>query len=632
MPKFIHRIVFVVAISQAIASHFCQAHEGPDPLARWRFDSQGVITEADATTLRARRGPDGSVMGKHQLLGERYEEALFLSGNQSGIVLAEDHNEVTKFLPSESLTVSAVVSVDRPEKWGGLVGVIQDNGSSEAGWLLGYDQTTFTFALRGENGPDELTYLKGTTKYETGKLYHVVAVYDGKTMQIYVNGNLDAKSTEQSGPIHYPEKALFMIGAYRDDNEFYGYRGRIRDIVLYDLAAKKAWVEHDYEHNAELAKLPPVEIHEPLGFVIEPYLQFGTQSAMTVMWRSNQPAMASLYYGETTQCQQQIEVHDLKTIHEIRIENLQPETQYFYRTETRQSVQDEPLRSEVATFQTAINQDTPFAFAVISDTQGNPVVSGKLAVMAWEQRPSFLLHPGDLVSNGPDDSHWTQHFFPSMNPLIRHVPFYPVLGNHERNAQYYYDYVSLPNPEYYYTYRFGNAQFFMIDSNRNLDPPSEQYQWLEKQLSESDATWKFVCHHHPPYSSDENDYGNLWKTNQGTRGDTKARQLVPLYEKYHVDIVWNGHIHSYERTWPIYENKAVVQGAPVYMITGGGGGPLETPGPIRPFFMNTVRRGHHYGMVRINGAKLEFQAYDLENRLFDQMVIEKKSVLSRDQE
>lgn len=630
MTSLIQRTFLMSAAILATAPSFCLAHEGPDPLARWRFDSQGIATEGETTTLRARRGPNGTVLGKHQIIGEKYEEAIFLPGDRSGIVLADDHNQVAAFLPGEALTVSAVVSVDRPEKWGGLVGVIQDNGSAEAGWLLGYDQTTFTFALRGENGPGSLTYLKGSTKYEAGKLYHVVAVYDGKTMQIYVNGKLDAESIAQSGPIHYPSKAPFMLGAYRDDNEFHGHRGRIRDIVLYDLAAKKAWVEHDYEHNADLAKLPPVAIHDPLDFVIDPYLQFGTQTTMTVMWRSNRPAMGTLCYGETADCSQRIDVSDPKTIHEIRIENLLPETQYFYRTETRLSEEEEPLRSEVATFQTAVKEKTPFAFAVISDTQGNPAVSGKLAGFAWEQRPSFLLHPGDLVSNGPDDSHWTQHFFPSMNPLIRHVPFYPVLGNHERNAQYYYDYVSLPTPEYYYTYRFGNAQFFMIDTNRNVDPESEQYQWLEKELAQSDATWKFVCHHHPPYSSDENDYGNLWKTNKGTRGDTKARQLVPLYEKYYVDIVWNGHIHSYERTWPILQNKAVDAGAPIYMITGGGGGHLETPGPVRPFFMNTVRRGHHYAMVRINGSKLEFQAYDLDNRLFDQMVIEKKA--GRDQE
>ena len=60
------------------------------------------------------------------------------------------------------------------------------------------------------------------------------------------------------------------------------------------------------------------------------------------------------------------------------------------------------------------------------------------------------------------------------------------------------------------------------------------------------------------------------------------------------------------------------------MITGGGGGGLETPGPSRPFFENTVRRGHHYIMIRINGRVLEMQAYDLEGILFDTLRIEQK--------
>ena len=198
-----------------------------------------------------------------------------------------------------------------------------------------------------------------------------------------------------------------------------------------------------------------------------------------------------------------------------------------------------------------------------------------------------------------------------------------MLGNHEQNAQNYFDYVSLPDPEFYYTYTFGNTQFFMIDSNRKVDPQSDQYRWLDKELSRSKATWKFVCHHHPPFSSDENDYGDLWKTNRGTRGDTRVRQLVDLYERHRVDFVWNGHIHSYERTWPLRSGRAVNNDGPIYMITGGGGGSLETPGPIRPFYQNTVRRGHHYAMVRINGSRLEIQAYDIENRLFDTITISK---------
>ena len=166
----------------------------------------------------------------------------------------------------------------------------------------------------------------------------------------------------------------------------------------------------------------------------------------------------------------------------------------------------------------------------------------------------------------------------------------------------------------------------MIYTNRKVGPGTEQYTWLEKQLQDSSAKWKFVCHHHPPYSSDENDYGDLWKSNRSTRGDLRARQLVPLYEKYGVDIVWNGHIHSYERTWRIRKGKAVQNAAPFYMITGGGGGGLETPGPFRPFFQNNVRRGHHYVMVYINDGILEIKSFALDGKLFDTATINKPSI------
>ncbi|MEM8947452.1 MAG: metallophosphoesterase, partial [Planctomycetota bacterium] len=184
-------------------------------------------------------------------------------------------------------------------------------------------------------------------------------------------------------------------------------------------------------------------------------------------------------------------------------------------------------------------------------------------------------------------------------------------------ANNYFDYMSLPDPEYYYDFKYGNAHFFMIDSNRNVDPKSEQYQWLDEQLAASDSVWKFVCHHHPLYSSDENDYGDLWQTNRSSHGDARVRQLASLYERHHVDIVWNGHIHSYERTWPVREGTAQQADAPIYIITGGGGGGLETPGPVRPFFQNHVRRGHHYVMVHVNGRTLEFRAFTLDDRLFD---------------
>lgn len=620
------RIPFsICAVTIALLGHSAQsihAHEGPDPLAHWMMNARSV---ADGR-LNARLGPAGQLAGDYEIVQDPRGDALYFSGALAGCVVADDFHDVQEFLPRDHLTVSAWVSIDTPQEWGGIVGCLQDNGGEEAGWLLGYNERTFLFGLAttgADDGDGVMTYLAGNTEYERGKLYHVVAVYDGELMELYVNGVLDASSEEQSGEVLYPAAAPLTIGRYQDANEFYPHHGRIREIAIYDLAARLAWVEHDFSHNAELAALPALVIAPEFDFIIEPYLQWGMQTGMTIMWQTSQSSTSIVHHGETSDCDQQVVVEGTSLIHEVRIDGLEPETQYFYHVESTNEHGD-TITSEVRTFQTAVNEETPFAFAIISDTQGNPQVAGQLAGLAWNQRPSFLLHPGDLVETGTNDMHWTRHFFPSMHELISRVPLFPVLGNHEQNARNYYDYMSLPEPEYYYDFRYGNAHFFMVDSNRNVDPGSEQWQWLEQALSESDAVWKFACHHHPPYSSDENDYGDLWKTNRSTRGDERVRQLCELYDRYGVDIVWNGHIHSYERTWPIRMGQAVDEEGTIYMITGGGGGFLENAGPSRPGFQNNVRHGHHYCMCVINGRVLEFKAFDLDDRLFDTLRIEKR--------
>jgi len=124
-----------------------------------------------------------------------------------------------------------------------------------------------------------------------------------------------------------------------------------------------------------------------------------------------------------------------------------------------------------------------------------------------------------------------------MRPLTSRVPFYSATDNHEQNASNYYEYVSVPNPKYYYDFRYGDALFFMLDTNRNVGSDSEQYEWLEENLAKSDAKWKFASHHHPPFSSDEDDSGNLWKQNKSAGGDLRARQLSELYKRYGFDIV-----------------------------------------------------------------------------------------------
>jgi predicted phosphodiesterase len=240
-------------------------------------------------------------------------------------------------------------------------------------------------------------------------------------------------------------------------------------------------------------------------------------------------------------------------------------------------------------------------------------------------RPNLVLHAGDLVDTGTVKSDWTSHFFPAMQPLIGRVPFMPVLGNHEQDAKHYYDYMVLPQPEMYYSFTFGNAEFFMIDGNRTLTEGSKQLLWLDQALENSKATWKFAVLHQPPYTSDSNDYGDTYITNS-TRGDTNVQHIIALLEQYGVDICFSGHVHDYERTFPILDGhvKPFEDGGVTYITTAGGGGHLEHFDPTNTWFGHKKANYHHLVYIAIHGNHLEFQAIDEHGQLFDVFTLNKE--------
>jgi hypothetical protein len=198
---------------------------------------------------------------------------------------------------------------------------------------------------------------------------------------------------------------------------------------------------------------------------------------------------------------------------------------------------------------------------------------------------------------------------------------YVAIGNHEANAHWFYDYMSYPPPEDYYSFDYGNAHFIMLDSPKGFALGSEQYAWLEKDLAATKATWKIVCHHYAPYSSDNDDYGDT-RSGPGTYGDEEVRKIVPLLEQYGVDMVFFGHIHDYERTWPLREGKVSDRGI-VYIQTGGGAGGLEDYAPTHTWFTAKVHRDHHYCYVTVNGNALRLTATDIDGRMFDYLDLRK---------
>jgi predicted phosphodiesterase len=308
---------------------------------------------------------------------------------------------------------------------------------------------------------------------------------------------------------------------------------------------------------------------------------------------------------------------------EVVLDNLEPGTKYFYRVVCTDD-EGRKLEGKPLTFMTAPGVDDAYSFAVIGDTQRNPTVTAKVAKLMWERRPNFAIHVGDVVDDGAAKWQWTGDLFKPCNELFGRVAVFPCIGNHEKNHEHYYKYFALPKPEYYYSFKYGNAEFFATDTNtrRDLTPKGEQYKWLDKALAASDAKWKICFHHHPPYSSDDNDFGDSWK-GPTRAGDVRVRDFVKLYEKHNVDLVLNGHVHVYERTWPIRDGKVDENSGVVYITTGGGGARLENFAPTPAFYKQEGRVDYHYCYVTVHRGTFNMKVFDHEGRLFDQFALKK---------
>ena len=224
-----------------------------DPIGRWQFDRVHVRGK----TARALKGKVHATVVGPVRFGSEKPRALVLGVDkgQNHVSISEDLSKAP--LPKESITVEAWVRVDRPQKWGGIVGALQDNGNYEKGWLLGFQGSNFFFALASAGGKGKLTYLKAPGGYDPGSWYHVVGTYDGREQRLYVDGKLSTSGRAQSGAIAYPPKGFYVIGAYRDDNEYYPMTGQIAEVSVWARALGTADVKAAFESRKKL--FPGVE-------------------------------------------------------------------------------------------------------------------------------------------------------------------------------------------------------------------------------------------------------------------------------------------------------------------------------------------------------------------------------------
>jgi hypothetical protein len=208
-----------------------EATEKPVLLARW---APTGLDESKQSLADSVGQHDGRVEGGVKVRTDDGAAGLEFDG-QSAVTI-ESNAVGADWLPTRAFSVSARVRIDRRQRWGGLIGAVQDDGNLEKGWVLGFDESRLTFAVStvgGDDGNGQLTYLTSRTAYELGQWYDVVATYDGRVMRLYVNGALESVSRAQTDALLPTKNSPLVLGVYRDSNENYPLTGALGEVRLY---------------------------------------------------------------------------------------------------------------------------------------------------------------------------------------------------------------------------------------------------------------------------------------------------------------------------------------------------------------------------------------------------------------
>ena len=342
-----------------------------------------------------------------------------------------------------------------------------------------------------------------------------------------------------------------------------------------------------------------------------PYLQPGPDGSrlvdghesMVVAWQTDTtPARFELTYGQRgTEHQADVtsvsrgkedrRVTERRINYSARLEGLHLGTRYRYRM----AMDGKPFAE--GWFTTRKPRGRRTHFVAFGDNSYGTMSDRAIAYYAYQARPDFVMNTGDTVYYEGRDSEYGRFFFPVYNateagprigaPLMRSVPVYTVLGNHDvesksgglRGADFdrfvdalgYFTNLELPmngpmpnSPvplfgeskrmeEFMhamrgrypgmanYSFDYGDGHFLCLDSNVYVDPTDPALmRWIESDLASTDAAWKFVVCHHPPFNIGI-EHGD----------EQQIRALCPIFERLGVDLVMSGHEHNYQRTRPI---------------------------------------------------------------------------------
>ena len=307
-----------------------------------------------------------------------------------------------------------------------------------------------------------------------------------------------------------------------------------------------------------------------------PYFQKQAPDAMSVLWNTAEPETGVVRYGLSPE-NLDIELREEMAgeAHELRLINLQAGKRYYYSVGNPDSMKYGG--GEANWFMTApeTGADTAVRLWVIGDSgsPGKVAWSVRDAMKNWVKANSREGKPyidqwltlGDNAYRSGSNQQYRFAFFDSYSSILNNIAPWPGYGNHDARRRAFFDIFSLPEQaesggvastsEHYYSFDYANVHTVMLDSqDSDRDSGGEMLNWLKRDLEAYQTSgqakgldWLIVAFHHPPYSKGSHDSDD--EDDSGGRMIDMRQVVLPVLERYGVDLVMSGHSHGYERSY-----------------------------------------------------------------------------------
>ena len=281
----------------------------------------------------------------------------------------------------------------------------------------------------------------------------------------------------------------------------------------------------------------------------------------------------------------------------------------------------------------------------------------------------FILNTGDITAyDGRRPDHWALFLRENkhQHPLLNEIPYLPTVGNHDRVNNLTYgkaNYEAVFDYPPFYKVEFKNLDLFVVDSNIIIDWKDElddELQdrifkkwyvsgdpqcpaWLERELANSEKTFKIVSMHHSPLS-----FGLHWKdwtnSSYGRDSERKRRELIDVMLKHGVQVVFSGHDHIYQHNYLHFDDKG---GNPVvemhFIVSSGGGVPLRNRMPdekikyLKEYYRNEgfavellmQEKVYHYCLVEVAPDEMIIKTIEVPLKSGEQISLMEKIIVKK---